>query len=157
MAGCDAESALPGFRREFKKVPPDLRQTLTYDRDSEMALHEKSAKQLSIQIYFANPYTPWQRSSNESTNGPLRQYLPKGTDLSVYSQHQLAEIARRLNTRPRATLNFLIPIEAYQAELDKLNQNVALHVCDQASIKHLLEEQCPLFEKSFKSGLVQHG
>ena len=86
MAGCDAQSALRGFRREFKKVPPDLRQTLTYDRGSEMALHQKLAKQLSIDIYFADPYTPWQRGSNENTNGLLRQYLPKGTDLSVYSQ-----------------------------------------------------------------------
>lgn len=128
MAGCDAESALRGFRHEFKRVPPDLRQTLTYDRGSEMALHEKLAKQLSIDIYFADPYTPWQRGSNENTNGLLRQYLPKGTDLSLYSQHQLDEIAHRLNTRPRAALGFLMPIEAYQAELDKLNQTVALHV-----------------------------
>lgn len=127
MAGCDAESALRGFRREFKKVPPDLRQTLTYDRGSEMALHEKLAKQISIDIYFADPYTPWQRGSNENTNGLLRQYLPKGTDLSLYSQRQLDEIAHRLNTRPRAALDFLMPIEVYQAELNKLNQTVALH------------------------------
>ena len=120
VAGSDAKSALRGFRRELKKVPPDLRQTLTYDRGSEMAHHETLAKQVSIDIYFADPYSPWQRGSNENTNGLLRQYLPKGTDLSVYTQRQLDAIAHKLNTRPRAALDFLMPIEAYQLELDKL-------------------------------------
>lgn len=128
MAGCDAQSALSGFRREFKKVPPDLRQTLTYDRGAEMALHQQLAEQLSIDIYFADPYTPWQRGSNENTNGLIRQYLPKGTDLSVYSQRQLNEIAHKLNTRPRAALDFRMPIEAYQAELNNLKPAVALQV-----------------------------
>jgi len=126
MADCSAASALRGFRREMKKVPPDLRHSMTYDRGSEMARHQELAAQLSIDIYFADPYSPWQRGSNENTNGLLRQYLPKGTDLSLYSQKQLNEIAHKLNTRPRAALNFLMPIEAYQTELDKLNPTVAL-------------------------------
>jgi len=72
MNGCDAESALKGFRREFKKIPPDLRQTLTYDRGAEMALHQELAKSLKIDIFFADPYAPWQRGSNENTNGLIR-------------------------------------------------------------------------------------
>lgn len=121
MTGCDAQSALRGFRREMKKIPPDPRQTLTYDRGSEMAHHQKLAEQLHIDIFFADPYRPWQRGSNENTNGLLRQYLPKGTDLSVYSQKQLDQIAHELNTRPRAALDFLMPIEAYQLELAKID------------------------------------
>ncbi len=124
MNGCDVQSALKGFRREFKKIPPDLRQMLTYDRGAEMALHETLAEQLKIDIFFADPYPPpWQRGSNENTNGLIRKSLPKGTDLSVYSQRQLNEIAHQLNTRPRAALDFLMPIEAYQIELDKLDAN----------------------------------
>ena len=126
ISGCDAEPALHGFGREFKKVPPGLRQTLTDGRGSEMALHETLAKQLSIDIYFADPYTPCQRGSDEDINGLLRQHLSKGTDLSTHSQRQLDEIAHRLNTRPRAALDFLMPNEAYQAELDKLNNAAAL-------------------------------
>lgn len=126
MTDCSASAALRGFRRELKKVPPDLRQTLTYDRGSEMARHQELAEQLSIDIFFADPYSPWQRGSNENTNGLLRQYLPKGTDLSSYSQRQLNEIAHSLNTRPRAALDFLMPVEAYQLALAKLKRTVAL-------------------------------
>ena len=118
--GADAKSVLEGFDREMKRVPPDLMLTMTYDRGSEMAGHQELAKRLKIDIFFADPYAPWQRGSNENTNGLIRQYLPKGTDLSVYSQQALDEIAHRLNTRPRAALDFLMPIEAFQQELAKL-------------------------------------
>ena len=123
MDSSDAESALKGFSRCLLKVPPELRNTLTYDRGSEMARHKQLAKDLKIDIYFADPHSPWQRGSNENTNGLLRQYLPKGTDLSGLSQRQLDDIAWELNTRPRKALDFLMPIEAYQQALDELQSN----------------------------------
>ena len=78
-----------------------------------MAEHERLAQRLSIQVFFADPYSPWQRGTNENTNGLLRQYLPKGTDLSGYTQCELNAIAHRLNTRPRKCLNFATPLEVY--------------------------------------------
>jgi len=86
---------------------------LTYDRGKEMAEHERLAKRLAIQIFFADPYSPWQRGTNENTNGLLRQYLPKGTDLSGYTQRELNAIAHRQNTRPRKCLVFPTPLEVY--------------------------------------------
>ena len=78
-----------------------------------MAEHERLAQRLAIQIFFADPYSPWQRGTNENTNGLLRQYLPKGTDLSGYTQRELNAIAQRLNTRPRKCLNFATPLEVF--------------------------------------------
>ena len=109
MTDCGASAALRSFRRELKKVPPDLRHSMTYDRGSEMARHQELAEQLSIDIFFADPYNPWQRGSNENTNGLIRNYLPKGADLSIYSPTQLNEIAHKLNTRPRARWTSLCP------------------------------------------------
>mgnify|MGYP001573086358 FL=1 len=78
-----------------------------------MAAHEQLAQRLAIQIFFADPYSPWQRGTNENTNGLLRQYLPKGTDLSGYTQRELNAIAHRLNTRPRQCLDVATPLEVY--------------------------------------------
>ena len=102
-----------GFTKKLHYVPALLRQTLTYDRGKEMAEHERLAEQLQIQIFFADPYSPWQRGTNENTNGLLRQYLPKGTDLSGYTHRELNAIAHRLNTRPRKCLHFATPLEVY--------------------------------------------
>jgi IS30 family transposase len=113
MEGMDAESAYRGFAKKLQHVPVALRHTLTYDRGKEMAEHERLAQQLKIQVFFADPYSPWQRGTNENTNGLLRQYLPKGTDLSGYTQRELNAIAHRLNTRPRKCLNFATPLEVY--------------------------------------------
>ena len=113
MTGTDARSAREGFTKTLRHVPALLRQTLTYDRGKEMAEHERLAERLAIRIFFADPYSPWQRGTNENTNGLLRQYLPKGTDLSGYTQRELNAIAHRLNTRPRKCLDFATPLEVY--------------------------------------------
>jgi IS30 family transposase len=111
MEGTDATSARQGFSKKLRHVPALLRNTLTYDRGKEMAEHERLAQHLKIQVFFADPHAPWQRGTNENTNGLLRQYLPKGTDLAGYTQRELNAIAHRLNTRPRKCLNFATPLE----------------------------------------------
>jgi IS30 family transposase len=113
MDGTDAASAYQGFTKQLRPVPAPLHQTLTYDRGTEMAAHERLAQRLAIQVFLADPHSPWQRGTNENTNGLLRQYLPKGTDLSGYTQRELNAIAHRLNTRPRTCLNCATPLEVY--------------------------------------------
>ena len=116
MEGTDATSAREGFTKKLRPVPALLRKTLTYDRGKEMAEPAQLAQRLNIRVFFADPYSPWQRGTNETTNGLLRQYLPKGTDFSGYTQRELNAIALRLNTRPRKCLNFATPLDVY-AEL----------------------------------------
>lgn len=113
MDNATAQSALDGFRRAFAPLPPALRQTLTYDQGKEMALHAALAAGTGLSIYFADPHSPWQRGICENTNGLLRQYLPKTSDLSVHSQRDLDRIAWQLNTRPRKTLDFRTPAEVF--------------------------------------------
>ncbi|WP_080418117.1 IS30 family transposase [Burkholderia ubonensis] len=117
MDGCTAEDALEGFTRQMKKLPAFLRESLTYDRGSEMTCHVELAERLNLDIWFADPYAPWQRGSNENTNGLLRQFLPKGMDLSDVTQMQLNDIAKLLNGRPRQTLGWKTPEEAMAVEL----------------------------------------
>ena len=126
MDGCTAQDALVGFTRQMKVLPAFLRQSLTYDRGSEMACHEALAKRLQLDIWFCDPYAPWQRGSNENTNGLLRQFLPKGIDLSQVTQTQLNDIARLLNGRPRKTLGWKTPDEAMTEELAIFSKRVAL-------------------------------
>ena len=113
MEGTDAVSAREGFTRKLRHVSAPLRKTLTYDRGKEMAEHKRLAQRLAPQVFFADPHSPWQRDTNENTNGLLRQYLPKGTDLSGFTQRELNAIAHRLNTRPRKCLNFATPLEVF--------------------------------------------
>ena len=111
MAGLTSLHALDGFSMVINGVPAYLRKSLTYDNGSEMARHQALTDKTGMDIYFADPYSPWQRGSNENTNGLIRQYLPKGADLSLYSQEDLNAIAFQLNTRPRKVLGFRTPLE----------------------------------------------
>lgn len=117
MDGCTAQDALEGFTRQLKKMPAFMRESLTYDRGSEMACHRELAERLKLDIWFADPYAPWQRGSNENTNGLLRQFLPKGADLSGVTQTQLNDIAKLMNGRPRKTLDWKTPAQAMEIEL----------------------------------------
>ncbi|SPK70010.1 transposase (plasmid) [Cupriavidus taiwanensis] len=108
-----SEAVVNALIKHAGKLPQELYQSLTWDRGTEMAGHKSFTVATDIKVYFCDPQNPWQRGTNENTNGLLRQYLPKGTDLSVYSQAKLNAIARRLNERPRKTLNFERPAERF--------------------------------------------
>lgn len=112
-AGKDTETVINALIKNARKLPQELYQSLTWDRGKEMADHKRFTLATDIQVYFCDPQNPWQRGSNENTNGLLRQYFPKGTDLSVYSQAKLNAVARRLNERPRKTLNYETPAERF--------------------------------------------
>jgi len=114
MPDATAESALAAFTAKLNSIAAPLRQTLTYDRGKEMARHRELARATNIRVYFCDPHTPWQRGTCENTNGLLRQLLPKGTDLSVHDQQALDSIADLLNNRPRQTLNWRSPIQAFR-------------------------------------------
>lgn len=106
-------SVLEGFTRRLKTIPASLRKTLTYDQGTEMALHKTLADRLHIDIFFCDPHSPWQRGSNENANGLIREYLPKGMDLSNLTQRDLSTIENVLNHRPRKILGFRTPHEVF--------------------------------------------
>jgi transposase, IS30 family len=113
VSGKDTETVINALIKHARKLPEELYQSLTWDRGKEMADHKRFTLATDIQVYFCDPQNPWQRGSNENTNGLLRQYFPKGTDLSGYSQAKLNAVARQLNERPRKTLNFETPAERF--------------------------------------------
>ncbi|MBN3821515.1 IS30 family transposase [Paraburkholderia sp. Se-20369] len=113
VASKDTETVINALIRHAGKLPDELYKSLTWDRGKEMADHTRFTVSTDIKVYFCDPQSPWQRGSNENTNGLLRQYFPKGTDLSAYSQAKLNAVARRLNERPRKTLNFDTPAERF--------------------------------------------
>lgn len=123
-----AEAILESFTRRLRTLPKSFRQTLTYDQGREMARHQELERNTGIRVYFADPHSPWQRPTNENTNGLLRQYFPKGTDLSEYSQRRLTQVAEELNNRPRKSLGFRTPAEVMAQQIRQLNSGVALQI-----------------------------
>jgi len=115
LAGHGAEAVRDAITRTIIELPKQLRRSLTWDQGAEMAQHAQLRLDAGIQIYFCDPRSPWQRGSNENPNGLLRQYFPKGTDLSQHGPEELAAVAAALNARPRKTLGWRTPAEAFDA------------------------------------------
>ncbi len=111
-----AQATTDGFGTILQRFDVDMRRSLTYDQGREMSQHAKLTENTGIKVYFAHPHSPWERGQNENTNGLLRQYLPKGSDLSGFSQQALDDIAWKLNTRPRKSLNWKCPAELFLPE-----------------------------------------
>ena len=116
VTGHGAEQVRDAIAAAIAELPEHLRRSLTWDQGSEMALHTKITEATGLPIYFCDPHSPWQRGTNENTNGLLRQYFPKGTDLSFYGPGWLDQVAAELNARPRKRLGWRTPAE----ELDRL-------------------------------------
>jgi len=117
VPGKDTATVVAALSRQVRELPATLRRSLTWDRGLEMAQHKSFTMATEVQVYFCDPQSPWQRGSNENTNGLLRQYLSKKADLSYYTQSELDEIALRLNQRPRKTLGFQTPADRLQASV----------------------------------------
>jgi len=115
----DATSVREAYAEAFKSLPAELKKSLTYDQGKEMSEHEQFTIDTGIQVYFAHPGSPWERGTNENTNGLIRQYFPKGTDFTQVSKEEILEVQRKLNDRPRRALGYLKPDEV-------INQLVAL-------------------------------
>jgi IS30 family transposase len=111
----DTQSVITALIKQARKLPKELYRSLTWDRGSEMTGHRKFTMATKIDVYFCDPQSPWQRGSNENTNRLLRQYFPKGLDISGFSQARLSAVARQLNERPRKTLQFQTPAEKFEA------------------------------------------
>ena len=111
--GKDTESVVKGLVRQVRKLPAELRRTLTWDRGMELARHKDFSVATDVQVFFCDPQSPWQRGTNENTNRLLRHYFPYGMELSSLSQADLNKVARRLNQRPRKTLGFKTPADIF--------------------------------------------
>jgi IS30 family transposase len=111
----DSASVIQALIKQSRKLPKELYRSLTWDRGSEIAQHKPFTLAMDIDVFLCEPHSPWQRGTNENTNRLLRQYFPKGTDLSIHSQAKLSAVARQLNERPRKTLGFETPAERFNA------------------------------------------
>ena len=122
MDNATADAAVTGFGTVLNRIDAQRRLSLTYDQGREMTQHERISEMTGIDVYFADPHSPWQRGINENTNGLLRQYFPKGTDLSCWSAEEIEAVAHALNTRPRKSLDWKTPAEALNEQLLLLQQ-----------------------------------
>jgi IS30 family transposase len=125
LAGHGAEAVRDGIAGTIASLPEQLRRSLTWDQGAEMSQHARLKIDTGLDVYFCDPHSPWQRGSNENTNGLLRQYFPKGTDLSAHSKNALQAVALALNTRPRKTLGGKTPAEAFDEYLRLAHTSVA--------------------------------
>ena len=105
------EFVIGALKQRIRELPDHLRLSLTWDQGKELTDHKRFSVETGVDVYFCDPHSPWQRGSNENTNGLLRQYLPKGSDLAAHSQRELDRIAAELNGRPRQTLGWMTPAE----------------------------------------------
>ena len=122
MPDATADSALAAFTAKLNLIAAPMRQSLTYDQCKEMARHKELAANTNIRVYFCDPHSPWQKGSCENINGLLRQFLPKGSDLSQHDQDALDSIADLLNNRPRQTLGWLSPYEKFRQFMQAIEQ-----------------------------------
>jgi IS30 family transposase len=128
MQDATAASALAGFSAKLNSIAEPMRRSFTYDQGKEMSRHKELSAATGVKVYFCDPHSPWQRGTCENTNGLLRQYLPKGTDLSVFSQDELDAIADSLNNRPRATHGFNTPLAVFSHLLAIAQQpSISIH------------------------------
>jgi IS30 family transposase len=128
MEDATAAWALAGFSAKLNSIIEPMRQSLTYDQGKELSRHKELTAQTGVKVYFCDPHSPWQRGTCENTNGLLRQYMPKGTDLSLFSQDELDAIADSMNGRPRATHAWHTPLEVFARTLASSHQpSVSIH------------------------------
>ena len=126
LAGHGAEAVRDAVARAIISLPEQLRRSLTWDQGAEMSQHARLRIDTGVAVYFCDPHSPWQRGTNENTNGLLRQYFPKGTDLSAHSVDDLAAVSATLNGRPRKTLGWRTPAEAFDEALRAAHTGVAM-------------------------------
>jgi len=115
--GKETKQVVSALTKQMRKLPQLLQQSLTWDRGTELAAHQKITMATNMDVYFCDPKSPWQRGTNENTNGLLRQYFPKGSCLSIFSQSELNKVASKLNNRPRKTLGYMTPVDKLQSVL----------------------------------------
>ncbi len=125
LAGHGAEAVRDAITRAITTLPEQLRRSLTWDQGAELSRHAQLRIDTGVQVYFCDPHSPWQRGTNENTNGLLRQYFPKGTDLSAHGAEALAAVAATLNGRPRKTLGWRTPAEAFDELMRSAHTGVA--------------------------------